>query len=110
MASGSAVRDWRVRNIRLSTNPLTAAAATIACTTTDLLTAISAANKQVGGGTVSLAPGCTYTMTVVNNSVDGNNAFPDIVATSQSSATQRRSRVRAGAELQVSSSSTRAAV
>jgi chitodextrinase len=59
-------------------NPLTAAAATIACTTTDLLNAISAANRQVGGGTVSLAPGCTYTMSAINNSTDGNNAFPAI--------------------------------
>ena len=39
--------------------PQTVGAAPIACTTADLLTAISAANGQVGGGTVSLAPACT---------------------------------------------------
>ncbi len=30
-------------------------------------------------GTLTLASGCTYAMTTVNNSVDGNNAFPDIL-------------------------------
>ncbi|HMJ39986.1 MAG TPA: hypothetical protein VK606_10580 [Verrucomicrobiae bacterium] len=66
-------------NLGVVAAPQIVGAASIACTTADLLTAISAANGQVGGGTVSLAPGCTYTMTAVNNSVDGNNAFPDIV-------------------------------
>ena len=51
--------------------PLTAAAAPIACTTPDLITAISAANSQAGGGTITLASGCVYTLAAANNSSDG---------------------------------------
>ncbi len=56
--------------------PLTAAAAAIPCTTADLITAISAAN--VAGGTVTLAPGCVYTLTAANNTTDGGTGLPVI--------------------------------
>ncbi|HXL78571.1 MAG TPA: hypothetical protein VN985_07980, partial [Candidatus Eisenbacteria bacterium] len=51
--------------------PLAAAAAPIACATPDLITAISTANSQAGGGTVTLASGCVYTLTAADNSTDG---------------------------------------
>jgi fibronectin type 3 domain-containing protein len=61
--------------------PQAAAAAAITCTTTDLIAAISAANHQLGGGTVTLAPGCGYTLTAVNNSTDGGTGLPVITGT-----------------------------
>jgi chitodextrinase len=61
--------------------PQAAAAALITCTTTDLIAAISAANSQAGGGTVTLAPGCVYTLTAVNNSTDGGTGLPVITGT-----------------------------
>ncbi len=58
--------------------PLTAAAAPIACSAPALITAISAANSQVGGGTVTLAAGCVYTLTALNSSTDGGTGLPVI--------------------------------
>ncbi len=46
-----------------------ALAATVPCTATDLISAISAANGS--GGTVTLTSGCLYTLTAVNNTTDG---------------------------------------
>jgi chitodextrinase len=62
--------------IGLLVAPQAASAASIPCTTTDLIGAISAANS--GGGTVTLAAGCTYTLTAVNNSTDGGTGLPVI--------------------------------
>ncbi len=54
-----------------------AAAATISCSTSSLISAISAANSTSGGGTVSLASSCTYVLTQSNNtSYYGNTGLP----------------------------------
>ena len=60
---------------------LSAMAASIGCTTPELITAISSANTQAGGGTVTLAAGCVYTLTAVNNSTDGGTGLPLITGT-----------------------------
>jgi chitodextrinase len=65
----------------LAAAPLVALAAPIPCTTSDLIAAISAANGQAGGGTVTLAAGCVYTLTAVNNSTDGGTGLPVITGT-----------------------------
>jgi hypothetical protein len=52
----------------LLASPETAAAAPIACSTPALVSAIAAAS---GGGSVTLASGCVYTLTAANNSTDG---------------------------------------
>src|SRR5690348_10027242 len=54
-------------------------ATAIACDPGALVTALAAASGSGASGTVTLAAGCTYTMTAVNNTVDGSNAFPDIL-------------------------------
>jgi fibronectin type 3 domain-containing protein len=61
--------------------PQAAAAAPNKCTSSDLITAVSAANSQAGGGTVTLSPGCVYTLTAVNNSTDGGTGLPVITGT-----------------------------
>src|ERR1700686_2930674 len=64
----------------LIATPLTAAAAPIACSTSALISAIAAAS---GGGSVTLASGCVYTLTSANNSTDGGGgtALPVITGT-----------------------------
>jgi len=62
----------------LLASPQIAAAAAISCSTPTLISAISAANSQIGGGTVTLASGCVYTLTTVNNSTDGGTGLPVI--------------------------------
>lgn len=69
-------------------------AAPIACTNAALISAISSANS--GGGTITLPAGCTYALTSVNNSTDGNNGLPVItgnVTIAGSGATISRSTV-----------------
>jgi Fibronectin type III domain len=53
-------------------------AAPIACDSASLVSAIAAANATVGGGTVTLPSGCTFTLATVNNETDGSNGLPDI--------------------------------
>jgi len=55
-----------------------ALAATIPCTVPGLVLAITTANGTPGGGTVTLASGCTYTLTAANNSTDGGTGLPVI--------------------------------
>jgi predicted outer membrane repeat protein len=52
----------------------------VPCDTASLVSAIDTANNTYGGGTLSLAPGCTYTLTIANNNDlhHGYNAFPVI--------------------------------
>lgn len=54
-------------------------AASVACDPSSLVSALTAVSGSGKSGTVSLTAACTYTMTTVNNSADGNNAFPDIL-------------------------------
>jgi fibronectin type 3 domain-containing protein len=49
-------------------SPLAAAAAPIACSTPALISTLAAVS---GGGSVTLASGCVYTLTAANNSTDG---------------------------------------
>ena len=57
--------------------PLSAAA--VGCDPAALVTALAGPSALNGSGTVTLTAGCTYTMTMVDNSMDGPNAFPDIL-------------------------------
>ena len=52
--------------------------AAIGCTTAELVSAIATANSTSGGGTVTLASNCTYTLTGANNSTDGGTGLPVI--------------------------------
>ena len=53
----------------------TDAAAAIPCNTTALISAVQTAS---GGGTIILSSGCTYNLTVVNNTADGGTGLPVI--------------------------------
>ena len=57
------------------------ASAGVPCDSAALIAAITAANNS-GGGTINLAPGCTYTLTQVNNidPVAGPNGLPEITS------------------------------
>jgi hypothetical protein len=55
-----------------------AAASTVGCSATSLVSAIAAANTVVGGATVSLTPGCVYTLVKANNVTDGGTGLPVI--------------------------------
>ena len=55
-----------------------AGAATVPCSVSSLVSAISAANGGQGGGTVTLTSGCTYTLTAANTSTDGGTGLPVI--------------------------------
>jgi predicted outer membrane repeat protein len=61
-------------------NVRSTAADTIGCDSASLISAITTANGMADGGTVSLAPGCTYTLTTPNNNAlqHGYNALPEI--------------------------------
>ncbi len=58
--------------------PPAALASTVSCGASALISAIKTANGTPGGATVSLASGCTYTLTAVNNSADGGTGLPVI--------------------------------
>jgi chitodextrinase len=56
-----------------------ALASSVSCSVASLISAISTANKAPGGGTVTLAAGCVYTLTAVNNTADsGGVGLPAI--------------------------------
>ncbi len=55
-----------------------ALAATVPCTASDLISAISAANGS--GGTVTLTSGCVYTLTAVNNTTDGGGVGLPVIS------------------------------
>ena len=58
-----------------------AMASTVPCDASDLVSAINTANGTSGGGTVTLTSGCTYTLTVANNTITGGgggNGLPAI--------------------------------
>ena len=54
-------------------------AANVPCDSASLVNALTPISGSGQSGTLSLAAGCTYTMTAVNNTFDGPNAFPDIL-------------------------------
>jgi fibronectin type 3 domain-containing protein len=54
-------------------------AAPVACDPASLVTALAAVSGSGQTGTVTLTPGCTYTMSAINNTIDGENAFPDVL-------------------------------
>lgn len=58
--------------------PTVASAAVALCSTPSLIAGIKAANITPGGGTVSLASGCAYTITTANNATDGPTGLPAI--------------------------------
>jgi hypothetical protein len=51
----------------------------VPCSSAALIAAITAANSS-GGGTINLAPGCTYNLTTANNTIPmlGGNGLPVI--------------------------------
>ncbi len=55
-----------------------ALAATVPCTASDLISAISTANGS--GGTVTLTSGCVYTLTAVNNTTDGGGVGLPVIS------------------------------
>src|SRR5438067_8374119 len=61
--------------------PVVAGAADVPCNAADLVTALAAVSGTGQSGTVTLTAGCTYTMTVKDNTAEGDNAFPDIPGT-----------------------------
>ena len=58
----AAAGNWSVKNV------------------SELVAAINAANQAGGVNTINLAPGRTFTLTVVNNATDGPNGLPVIAA------------------------------
>jgi predicted outer membrane repeat protein len=59
--------------------PIVASAAPVVCNPASLVTALAAVSGSGKSGTVTLTAGCTYTMTAVNDTTDGSNAFPDVL-------------------------------
>jgi len=57
---------------------VTTPAGTPQCSVSTLVSAVSTANSTPGGGTVTLASGCVYTLTSANIAVDGGNGLPMI--------------------------------
>ena len=53
-----------------------ALAATVACNTSSLISAVTTANST--SGTITLTSGCIYTLTAVNNTTDGGTGLPVI--------------------------------
>ena len=53
-------------------------AATVSCDVPSLIAAISTANVTPGGGTVTLASACVYTLTQADNATDGGTGLPVI--------------------------------
>ncbi len=53
-------------------------AATVSCSASGLISAISTANATPGGGSVTLTTGCLYTLTNANNATDGGTGLPVI--------------------------------
>ena len=58
--------------------PMSAQAATVPCSTTALISAITTANGVLAPSTLDLTPLCTYNLTSVNNSTNGPNGLPVI--------------------------------
>ncbi len=54
-----------------------ALASVVPCSTVSLISAITSANT-LGGGTLTLTSGCTYTLTAANNTTDGGTGLPVI--------------------------------
>jgi hypothetical protein len=59
--------------------PVSAQAATVACSSTALITAINTANGVLSPSTLVLTPLCTYNLTTVNNTTNGANGLPVII-------------------------------
>ena len=55
-----------------------ASAATVSCSTPNLISAIATANGTPGGGTLVLAPGCVYSLESANNTTEGGTGLPVI--------------------------------
>src|SRR5450432_4510511 len=53
----------------------------ISCSTAALIVAITNANASAADDTISLSPGCTYTLTSVNDTTNGASGLPAIVST-----------------------------
>ena len=53
-------------------------AATVSCSTPNLISAITTANGTPGGGTLVLATGCVYTLESANNTTEGGTGLPVI--------------------------------
>jgi Bacterial Ig domain len=53
-------------------------AATVSCSTPNLISAIATANGTPGGGTLVLATGCVYTLESANNTTEGGTGLPVI--------------------------------
>ena len=53
-------------------------AATVSCSTPNLISAIATANGTPGGSTLVLAPGCVYTLESANNTTEGGTGLPVI--------------------------------
>jgi predicted outer membrane repeat protein len=64
----------------LSSLGITAAssATVVACSTSSLISAVSAATASSSASTITLTSGCTYTFSAPNNTTDGGNALPVI--------------------------------
>ena len=57
-----------------------ALAATVPCSASALISAITAANVTPGGGTVTLTSGCVYTLTAVNNTTDAGGVGLPVIS------------------------------
>jgi chitodextrinase len=62
-----------------SASALSLVTLSVGCSTASLVSNISTANA-FGGATLSLAPGCGYTLTAANNATDGGTGLPVITA------------------------------
>jgi chitodextrinase len=57
-----------------------AMAATVPCSASALILAVSTANGTRGGGTVTLTSGCVYTLTAVNNTTDAGGVGLPVIS------------------------------
>jgi chitodextrinase len=57
-----------------------AMAATVPCSASALISAISTANGTPGGGTVTLTSGCVYTLTAINNTTDAGGVGLPVIS------------------------------
>jgi hypothetical protein len=57
-----------------------ALAATVPCSASALISAITVANVTPGGGTVTLTSGCVYTLTAVNNTTDAGGVGLPVIS------------------------------
>jgi len=63
-----------------ASSPARAADSTVACAPAALIAAINAANVTTEADTLTLASGCTYTLTAVDNVTEGENGLPAITS------------------------------